>query len=141
MNSITGKTKHSGRIILYIMVNGVKIFNRDKIANHFRDFYLKLGSYLAKNIQQGTHSIDHYILKIPRITKILVTSSTNFKEIEKIIDSLPSKTSSWHDGISILMLKSLSKSISYPLSIIFNQSLSSGSFPEKNENCRGSTPL
>ena len=83
MNSITEKTKHSGSIILYIMMNGVKIFNRDKIANHFRDFYSKLGSNLAKNIQQGMHSIDHYILKIPRIIKSLVTSSTNFKEIEK----------------------------------------------------------
>ena len=81
MNSIIGKTKHSGNIILHLMVNGVKIYDRDKIANHFGDFYLKLGSNLAKGIQKGTYSIDHYISKIPRITKNLITSSTNFKEI------------------------------------------------------------
>ena len=99
-----GTDEHSGNIISHITVNGVKIYDRDKIANHFRDFYSKLGSNLAKGIQKGTHSIDHYISKIPRIMKSLVTWSTNFKEIEKIIDSLPLKTSSGHDGISNVLL-------------------------------------
>ena len=52
-------------------------------------------------------------------------------DIEKIINSLPAKTSSGHDGISNKLLKDLNCIISYPLSIIFNQSLESGIFPEK----------
>ena len=81
MNSIIGKTKHSWNIISHIVVNGVKMYDRGKIVNHFGDFYSKLGSNLAKGIQKGTYSIDHYICKIPRIMKSLITSSTNFKEI------------------------------------------------------------
>ena len=52
-------------------------------------------------------------------------------DIEKIINSLPAKTSSGHDGISNKLLKDLNHTISYPLSIIFNQSLESGIFPDK----------
>ena len=52
-------------------------------------------------------------------------------DIEKIINSLPAKTSSGHDGISNKLLKDLNCTISYPLSIIFNQSLESGICPEK----------
>ena len=43
---------------------------------------------------------------------------------------LPAKTSSGHDGISNKLLKDLNCTISYPLSIIFNQSLATGIFPE-----------
>ena len=55
----------------------------------------------------------------------------NHTDIEKIINSLPAKTSSRHDGISNKLLKDLNCTISYPLSIIFNQLLESGIFPEK----------
>ena len=44
---------------------------------------------------------------------------------------MPAKTSSGHDGISNKLLKDLNCTISYPLSIIFNQSLESGIFPDK----------
>ena len=131
INRIIGKTKHSGSIISHIMVSRMKVYNREQIANTFGEFYSKSGANLTKNIQQGSLVIDHYILHIPRATNSLVVSGMNFKEIEKIIDSLPPKTSSGFDGISNSLLKSLGKSISYPLSIIFNQSLFTGVFPEK----------
>ena len=131
MNRINGKTKHSGSIISYITVSGVEVYNKEQIANTFGEFYSKLGANLAKNIQQGSHAIDRYISQVPRATNSLVVSGMNFKEIEKIIDSLPPKTSSGFDGISNSLLKLLSKSISYPLSIIFYQLLFTGVFPEK----------
>ena len=53
---------------------------------------------------------------------------TNEQEIETIIDQLPNKTSHGHDKISNILLKQLSKSISYPLCMIFNNSLMEGKF-------------
>ena len=44
---------------------------------------------------------------------------------------MPNKTSYGYDKISNIMLKKLAKSISYPLQIIFNQSISYGIFLEK----------
>ena len=44
---------------------------------------------------------------------------------------LPSKSSSGHDKLSNIVLKKLCEGISYPLSIVSNQSLSSRIFPER----------
>ena len=61
-------------------------------------------------------------------------------DIEKIINSLLAKTSSGHDGISNKLLKELNYTISYLLSIIFNQSLATGTFP-KNMKMAEIVPL
>ena len=53
------------------------------------------------------------------------------REIERLINSLPNKTSYGHDKVSNTLLKSLCTSISYPLQIIFNQSIYQGVFPDK----------
>ena len=45
--------------------------------------------------------------------------------------SLKNKTSSGHDGISIRLLKYLSPALLKPLTLIINQSLITGLFPEK----------
>ena len=54
---------------------------------------------------------------------------TTQMEITKLIHNLPNKSSHGHDMISNELLKSLNKSISYPLLIIFNQLLGEGIFP------------
>ena len=51
-------------------------------------------------------------------------------EIEKIIKSLKSSNSYGYDEISVTILKESSPFISSPLTKIFNQSLSTGNFPE-----------
>jgi hypothetical protein len=52
------------------------------------------------------------------------------QEIEKIIKSLKSPNSYGYDEISFKILKESSPFISSPLTKIFNQSLSTGNFPE-----------
>ena len=47
------------------------------------------------------------------------------------MESLKNKTSSGHDGISIKLLKYLSPALQKPLTLIINQSLITGLFPEK----------
>ena len=68
--------------------------------------------------------------KIPRNLSSLVMSLTRIEEIEKIIHELPNKSSHGHDTISNILLKRLNTSISYPLKLIFNQSITQGMFPE-----------
>ena len=68
---------------------------------------------------------------MPRTTNSLVLRETSVEEIKKLIKSLPNKTSHGHDKVSNTLLKSLCTSISYPLQIIFNQSIYHGVFPDK----------
>ena len=129
INEVVGKKKSSGSIIPYITINGIRTYTPRKIANEFARFYSSLGQTLANKIQPGQESIQNYLNKIPMNTKSLVLNETNVKEIETLIKKLPNKTSYGHDSISNVMLKQLSDSISFPLMIVFNQSIVQGRFP------------
>ena len=58
----------------------------------------------------------------------LVMNPTTVSEIESRIHQLPNKTSQGHDGISNVLLKKLCKCISFPLCLIFNESIAEGKF-------------
>ena len=131
INNIIGKHKHSGSIISYIMVDGARKYDPDIIANEFGRFYSQLGSNLASQIKRSVKPIEEYLSKIPRTLQSLALHSTSALEIEKIAMALPSKTSFGYDKISNVMLKSIITAISTPLSIVFNQSISTGKFPQK----------
>ena len=131
INNIIGKHKHSSSIISYITVDGAHKYDPDVIANEFGKFYSQLGSKLASQIKRSTKPTEEYLSKIPRTLQSLALHSTSASEIEKIAMALPSKTSFGHDKISNVMLKSIITAISIPLSIVFNQSISTGKFPQK----------
>ena len=51
------------------------------------------------------------------------------ESVSKLIDCLPNDTSPGPDAISSLLLKATASAISYPLSLLFNLSITSGFFP------------
>ena len=129
LSQIIGKTKNKGSIISYITIDGLKTHTPNKIANEFGKFYSTVGERMASKIVQGQYNISHYLSKIRKNIGSLVMRSTNSLEIENIIGRLPNKTSHGHDNISNALLKQLSPSISFALSIVFNQSIDQGIFP------------
>ena len=131
INQTIGKAKNSGSIIPYITVDGLQTYQPKKIAHHFRKFYSTMGKDLAATIKNGPKDINEYLQKILRTLSSMVLTRMTVTEIEKLISDLPNKSSYGHDKISSIMLKKLSNSISYPLQIIFNQSISQGIFLEK----------
>ena len=141
INNIIGKHKHSGSIISYIMVDGARKYDPDVIANEFGKFYSQLGSKLASQIKRSAKPIEEYLSKIPRTLQSLALHSTSALEIEKIAMALPSKTSFGYDKISNVMLKSIKTAISTPLSIVFNQSISTGKFPQKMKQAESSATV
>ena len=66
INAHIEKHKHSGSIISYITVNGLKMYDPKSIANNFGKFYSELGENLASTIKPGPTSVNDYINKIPR---------------------------------------------------------------------------
>ena len=131
INNTINKCKNSRSIIPFITVDGLKTYNPLKNANGFGHFYSMVGKNLVDPITPGKHDINHYLKMIPRTTLSLVIRETSVKEIEKIIKLLPYKTSYGHNKVSNTLLKLLSTSISYPLQVIFNQSIYQGVFPDK----------
>ena len=129
--SVNWECKHKGSIIPYIMVDGIHTYTPKKIAENFGKFYSTVGKNLAATIPAGKKNIDHYLSQIPRNGKSVVMRQTNQIEIENLIKALPNKMSSGHDEINNVMLKGLCSAISYPLQLIFNQSIVTGVFPDK----------
>ena len=129
LNQVICKTKNRGSIIPYITIDGLRTYNPTKIANAFGKFYSNLSKDLASKIKPGSQDIDQYLSNILRNTHSLMMRLTNKREIKTIIDQLPNKTIYGHDKISNVLLKQLSKSISYLLCVIFNNSIMEGKFP------------
>ena len=131
INSEISRCKHQGSVISYITIQGIKTYDPKTIANKSGQFYLELGANLAATIKPRRTSVQDYISNIPRNLNWLVINPTNPREIEKLIYNMPNKSSSGHDNVSNLLLKQLNESISYPLALIFNQSIQDGVVPER----------
>ena len=130
INQTISKCKINGSIMPFLTVDGMKTYNPLNISNTFGKFYSSLGQMLAATITLGKYPINHYIQKIPRTVNSLVLALTSQLEIETLVNKLPNKSSFGHDQISNGMLKSLCKAISYPLTMVFNQSILQGIFPD-----------
>ena len=58
INTVINKRKNKGSIIPYITVEGIRIYDSNKIADEFGKFYSTIGSNLAKKITTGSKCID-----------------------------------------------------------------------------------
>ena len=131
INKVICKKRYSGSIIPFITVDGIRIDKPDKIANSFGKFYSTLGSRLASEITEDQYKTEDYLKKIPKNINSMVLVPTTQQEVQQIIDQLPAKSSSGHNDVSNVLLKSLKNSLTYPLTLIYNQSRNEGIFPDK----------
>ena len=75
---------------------------------------LDFTNYLNENI--------HTTFELKKVTEV---------QVKSIIQGLNSKSSFAHDGISAILLKKLESKLTKPLTLIINQSLHSGIYPDK----------
>ena len=102
-----------------------------KYANKFNTFFLtNVGQKIAKDIQyDGNKNYSYYLNK-------QINSTFNFKNIaeiivKKTINNLPTKNICGYDDISSKLLKVIAPVISKPLTLLINQVLNTGIFPDK----------
>ena len=103
-------------------------YNPKTITNELGNYFSNVGRTYANKIPTSTTTIADYINKIPQNPKSLYFAPITTIEIEKIISKLEPKKSSGHDGISNKLIKDMCDAISYPMTLIFNQSLQTGKF-------------
>ena len=109
---------------------GVEVIGLKNVADKFNEYFTEIGPKLAKSIDTANKAPFNHYLTTP------CAASFNFvytkpDDIEKIIRNLKPKSSAGCDNISTKLLKEIENVISRPLSIIINQSLCTGIFPDK----------
>ena len=98
-------------------------------ANKFNYFLANVGSKLTQNIGNGdAENVINYLSNPPLINFTFELVSED--DIKELVNNLPSKPSCGHDGISNKLLKACKQEICKPLTLIVNQMLSTGIFPD-----------
>ena len=114
----------------YFLANGVYISDKKAIANKFNEYFINVGPSLADsiNMPDGQSFTDY--LRIP------TACTFNFEKVShqvvsEIIDNLKPKSSCGIDGLSNKLIKFIKDSILNVLTLIINQSIENGIFPDK----------
>ena len=102
-----------------IILNGKQLKDAQSIAESFNNFFVNIGPSLAKNARHIPEKAFQVYLN-----KAILTSC-NFQLIDKsnfdkVIQSLHTKASSGHDGISVKLLKYLAPALRHPLTFLYD---------------------
>ena len=100
------------------------------IANTFNSYFNNIGPKLANQIQNSTNKTFRYYLN-GKHNNVFNFQLINEETISKTIDDMHTKASCVFDGNSSLVLKSVKPVLTKSLTLITNQILTTGVFPDK----------
>ena len=130
INEASGRINDKGSVIHSLKIDNVKTYSSRKISEEFGKYFATVGKTFANKIKDPVNNVTEYLKKMNCFNKSLFLSPTDPTEIRNLIRNLPNKYSSGNDDLNNIVLKKLESSIVYPLSLVFNCSLSSGTFPK-----------
>ena len=130
INEILSRTKRKRSFPSFFKDGDNFITDKVNIANKFNLFFTNIGTHLSNKINLPTNKSFNDYLKNKYNLKF---TFYNIKEenVNELIDKLSPKTSFGFDGLSSKLLKSIKNAIIKPITIIINQMLNTGIFPDK----------
>lgn len=129
INKVLGRSQTKSDYPESFKIDNRLVSDKQEIANCFNDFFTNIGKNLADSIQPPS-GID-YKSFLKHKTKLSFSFKTiTENDVLEIIDSLQAKSSHGYDFLSTKLLKRIKELIVPPLTIIINQSLTSGIFPD-----------
>ena len=129
INDTLHKKKNCNDFPTEFRINNESITDPIQISNHFNNYFANVGLNLASNMNVH-HNIQNFTDYLNKPSNIDFTfEPTSENDIYNIINNLKNKNSTGKDEISNKLLKSIKHIISKPLSVIINQSLVTGIFP------------
>ena len=128
LNNVIGRNRNKSGIPDKFVVNGEEITDARTICNKFCNFFTNVGKNFAAKIPKSTRPYGHFLNQVG--TESLFLQPCDSNEIEKLISNMKSKNSCGNDGVTSKLLKQLKNVISVPLSILINNSFSTGKFPD-----------
>ena len=108
---------------------GERITNLEIVVEEFNKYFGSVGPNLAEQLKQSRTDFKSFLKT--KISKKFTFRNINSDDIYKIISELKPLNSAGYDNISNKLLKALSPIILKPLTLIINQSLNTGIFPQK----------
>ncbi len=130
INEILSRTKRRKTFPLFFKDGDNIVTNKELIANKFNSIFTNIGTTLSQQIKAPQNkSFKSNLTK--KYNNTLTFQSTSEETIGQIIDKLAPNTSFGFDGISIKLLKTIKDAIIKDLTVIINQILNTGIFPEK----------
>ena len=129
ISEIFNKRNRNKNSILEILVDGTSVTDPSDIANKFNAFFANIGPSLAAKIDtRNKKPFESYLQNT-------ISSKFNFtlvdtEDVMKMIKKLKTKTSFGHDGITTKSLKILAPALLSSITLIVNQSLMTGIFPD-----------
>jgi len=114
----------------YFLIDDLPCHEPHKIANAFNKYFVEIGPALASNITPPIDlSFQNFLTKNIPSTFTFQTVSEDY--VLKIINELKPKTSRGVDNISNNLIKLIKFEIVKPLTMIINQCMNIGMFPDK----------
>ena len=126
LNDITGK-RNKSELCDTFNINSIPTNDANTISNAFCNYFTNIGQQCASTIGQATTRSSNYLEGNYQNSLFMIPTTPG--DIIAIISSFKSKTSSGHDGVSSKLVKDLKYALSFPLSIIINNSLAMGLVP------------
>ena len=135
INETLSRNKRKGDLPPSLVHNGRTLSNSKEIANAFHLYFANIGANLASEIgTQLDNTIDFSLyMDIPAATRLQFKRITETETL-KAIDNLENKNSSGHVGISNKLLKLTKNELSKSLTLIINQMITTGIFPDSFKN-------
>ena len=131
INRVIHHTNNKTEVIGKLKIDGIAEHRGEIIVEEFARYFSTIGQKYATRMSNSKRPIDDYIASIPNYPSSIFLEPCTELEISKLIRSLKPKRTSGMDNIDNIILKELEEHLTTPLTMIFNNSLKSGTFPEK----------
>ena len=130
IKDILNKHKPTNSLPDYFTINDRPVTDLPTIVNEFNNYFTNIGPTLATKIIPPSGKSYRDYLKSP-CPHNFSFSNVDSNDIKKIIDKLKNKSTSGHDNLSNKLLKTIKNEIAEPLSIMINEALNTGIFPDE----------
>ena len=128
MKDIINKNRTVSSPQEYFDINGIRIYDKNIIANSFNTFYTGIGPSLCRTLPKSDVNPTSYLKSRNKYS--MFTEPTNDIEVKKLISNLKVSAVGW-DELSANVLKQCTDDIIHPLTHVFNMSLTHGVFPNE----------
>lgn len=130
INSILSRTKRKKTFPQFFKDGNNIITSKLAIVNHFNSFFTNIGPNLSNSIIDIPNNKSFRSFLNTRKNYNFNFKNINTDIVNTIIDKLAPKSSTGYDGISTKLLKTIKNVILSPITIIVNQMLNTGIFPD-----------
>ena len=134
INEVIGKPcRNKNKINKITRNDGIITDNKSEICNELNNFFVNVGNNL--NIEHNMNSDCVILNDNNTINDSIFLKPISSDEINKLLVKIKDSNYFYENGLTNYILKKVAKSISLPLSIIYNKSLLTGIYPSAFKKC------